>query len=413
MMKILFVNNYLSYPLDSGGSIATDTYLNSLGNVSELHLLLLLKNMVAQCAIDEAIQYYKNFCKTVEIHLIEDINRPKSRKEKLYRYFLGDPIRGDWSETAADIIRKNIRKNKIDLLWAGRTHVGKYLRIARELNIFKILTTHNVESKLVYQRILSSNIKYHIKSWIVWWDIKRLEKKVTKLADLITTISKEDHKYYRKMRGPKSVLYLPFAIKENLIKESEKDLTEEIENRICFIGNLSWFPNIDAAKYLIKTIMPLVWQKSKNIICYIVGKDPPKDLVKMNSEKIKITGAVPSVVPYIKQAAIIVLPLRMGSGIKIKLLESMALEKPVITTTIGAHGIPIENGKHAIVADTPKKIADSIIKLLGDKSLRKELSKSGKQLALENFSEQSLRKSIGEILNLVHNEKSKRYYSHV
>jgi glycosyltransferase involved in cell wall biosynthesis len=149
---------------------------------------------------------------------------------------------------------------------------------------------------------------------------------------------------------------------------------------LVFTGAFSYFPNVDGMEYFLEKIFPIVRQNIPNIKVYVVGSNPPKNLQNLSSENVIVTGYVEDVRPYVDRAAVYVVPLRMGGGTRLKVLEALAMKKPVVSTTIGCEGIEVSDGESLLIADEPEDFAAAVIRLLRDRTYGEQLAHRGYDL---------------------------------
>ena len=158
---------------------------------------------------------------------------------------------------------------------------------------------------------------------------------------------------------------------------------------------MDYQPNVDAVLYFTKEIFPIIKRQTKNAKLFIVGSNPTKKIKQLELEKNKniiITDYVDDVQPFYEQCAISVVPLRAGSGTRLKILESMAFGRPVISTSIGCEGLHVCNNENIIISDKPEKFAMKTIELLQNVNFREKISKNGRNLVEHNYSWESIAK---------------------
>jgi glycosyltransferase involved in cell wall biosynthesis len=151
--------------------------------------------------------------------------------------------------------------------------------------------------------------------------------------------------------------------------------------RIVFTGSMDWEPNIDAMEWFCREIWTTVVSKFPKAKFQIVGRNPHPRVKQLASTTVEVTGTVPSVADYLRDAAVVIVPLRIGGGTRLKIFEAMAMGKALVSTTIGAEGLDVTSGENCILADDPKSFGDSILALLGDVSLRRNYEKAAAALA--------------------------------
>jgi len=147
---------------------------------------------------------------------------------------------------------------------------------------------------------------------------------------------------------------------------------------IVFSGKMSYHANISMVKYLVGEVMPRVWESRPEVLLMIVGKDPPSDVKSMTVDhRITVTGTVKDIRPYLWQATVAVVPLVYGAGIQNKILEAMATETPVVTTSKAISALQTLTGRDILVADTPIDFSNEILRLITDEKFRVEIAKMG------------------------------------
>jgi glycosyltransferase involved in cell wall biosynthesis len=156
---------------------------------------------------------------------------------------------------------------------------------------------------------------------------------------------------------------------------------------LVFTGSMDWLPNDDAIRYFTREIMPLIKNKVPDVTLTVVGRNPAQALVDLSKEdpSLIITGRVDDVRPYMETAAAYIVPLRIGGGTRLKIFEAMAMEKAVISTTVGAEGLPLTNGVELLLADQPATFADAVIRVLTDSAYANDLGQRAAAVVRENF----------------------------
>jgi glycosyltransferase involved in cell wall biosynthesis len=172
------------------------------------------------------------------------------------------------------------------------------------------------------------------------------------------------------------------------------------------MGTLHYPPNADGIRWFAKEIFPQIKREIPSVSLTIIGKNPPADFVQMASENpefIKVTGYVPDLNPYMDQAAIMVVPVRVGGGMRVRILEGFARAMPMVTTTIGLEGIDARLGSDIIVEDTEDAFAKSVVKLFNDPNMQKQLAENGRKLAEDRYDWQAVLETLGSLYADIHN----------
>ncbi len=152
-----------------------------------------------------------------------------------------------------------------------------------------------------------------------------------------------------------------------------------------FVGNYDYPPNVDAALHLAEDIFPRIKQQVPRAHLFLIGSSPPPKLLACASDSIEITGRVPDIRPYFESSLIFISPLRLGAGIKNKVLEAMAMEMPVVATPLSCDGIPVTHGRDVLLGETDDELIGHMIRLLRDNNLRQTLRRNGRRLIEEHF----------------------------
>lgn len=186
------------------------------------------------------------------------------------------------------------------------------------------------------------------------------------------------------VHGPENagdhIITIPIAVDTNEIQPVTR---APAELNIVTVGTLHYQPNADGIRWFINEVFPLVRKELPNISLTIIGKNPPADFVHLaeQDQRVKVTGYVPSLVPYLEQSSLMVVPVRVGGGMRVRILEAFARAVPVVTTTTGLEGIDAQPGQDVLVADQPETFANDVIRLAKDPTLQAALAAKGRQLA--------------------------------
>jgi polysaccharide biosynthesis protein PslH len=181
------------------------------------------------------------------------------------------------------------------------------------------------------------------------------------------------------MTDPSRITVIPTGVDIEYFRPSDH---QEEPNTIVFSGAMDWMPNEDAIVYFIKAILPRIRKHIPSASLCVVGRDPSRGLLQLGASQrgIEVTGRVDDVRPFVRRAAVYVVPLRIGGGTRLKIFEAMAMGKAVVSTTIGAEGLPVHPGQDILIADDPEDFANTTINLLGDPIRRSEIGRTAREL---------------------------------
>jgi polysaccharide biosynthesis protein PslH len=150
-------------------------------------------------------------------------------------------------------------------------------------------------------------------------------------------------------------------------------------------GLMHYRPNIDGAVYFVREILPRILASRPGVVFYIVGAGATDELKRLSSDNVVVTDTVPDVRPYVYKSAVFVVPLRMGGGTRLKVLEGMSMAKAVVSTSVGCEGIDVSHDEHLLIVDEPRAFADAVLRLLADRERRLELGRKGRALVERQY----------------------------
>jgi len=203
--------------------------------------------------------------------------------------------------------------------------------------------------------------------------------------DGILTVSDADRKTLTRLypdAGAKPMWVIPTGVDTEYFAP---DGTAASDARLVFAGSMDWLPNEDAMRFFCHDVLPLIRAEEPRARLSIVGRAPTAAVRALADEHIEVTGTVADVRPFMRKAAVHVVPLRIGGGTRLKIFEAMAMGQAVVSTTIGAEGLPVTDGEHVLIADGPRAFADAVVSLLRDARRRQALSAAARQLVLERY----------------------------
>jgi glycosyltransferase involved in cell wall biosynthesis len=155
---------------------------------------------------------------------------------------------------------------------------------------------------------------------------------------------------------------------------------------MVFTGSMDWLPNEDGVEYFVSQVLPLVRREVPDAQFWAVGRRPSAALRALVSETVHVTGTVDDIRPYLDRGAVCVVPLRSGGGTRIKIFEAMSMGKPVVSTTVGAEGLPVTHDRDILLADSPEDFARATVELLRDPARRRRLGGAARELVQANHS---------------------------
>jgi polysaccharide biosynthesis protein PslH len=245
-----------------------------------------------------------------------------------------------------------------------------------------VLFQHNVETAL-WQRLAAaeSNQVKRAAYWLEAGKMARYEHAAFHKFRHIIAVSENDRQQMLAMNSSCPISIVPTGVDTGQYRVAPPSVADP--PRIIFLGSMDWEPNIDAVLYFCRDIFPHIRARFPSAIFQIVGRNPHRNVQKLASGSVQVTGTVPSVAEFLRDATVVVVPLRIGGGTRLKIFEAMATGRAVISTTIGAEGLAVENGRDLILADHAREFAQAIIRLLDDTALRRQYEQAAARLAAQ------------------------------
>jgi len=227
-----------------------------------------------------------------------------------------------------------------------------------------------------------------------WLKTALYERRILSRYRYIVTVSANDYDIVAGRDGQSEVTLFPNGVDTAYFAPVSPQTNKE--DVLLFVGAFGYGPNVDAFLYFCREIFPLLRARRPQIKFMAVGRDPSPDMKALAEREpgITVIGAVPDVRPYYAQASLAVIPLRLGSGLKLKTLEAFAMEVPVVSTSVGCEGIVAQDGQHLLVASTPETFADKVIWLLEHPDQAYFMARRARQLVEEQYDWQAITKSF-------------------
>jgi len=248
-----------------------------------------------------------------------------------------------------------------------------------------VLFTHNVEAEI--WRRHAGTAGPTPKRWLLaqqWRRMLRFERDAVRRFDRVLAVSEADRETLRRLYGPlPPVDVVPTGVDTTYFAPSD---APEQPGRLVFTGSMDWLPNEDAMLYFARDVLPDIQQQEPLASLSIVGRTPTAAVRRLASTgSIEVTGRVEDVRPHIAAAQVYVVPLRVGGGTRLKIFEAMAMGRPIVSTTVGAEGLPVQAGTHLHIADTPQDFANAVLRLLRDEGERRRLGRAARDLVVERY----------------------------
>lgn len=391
-MKLLWVKTDFLHPTTRGGQIRTLEMLRQLHRKHEVHYV----------AFDDAnnaeglrrSSEYSSFAYPVP-------HRPVSKTSVRFAAQLASglfsplPVAGmRWrSHAMRAVVDHLLSKQRFDAKVCDFLFPSINLG---ELNEW-VLFQHNVETVIWERHAESGSTALHrayfqlqAKRMFAW------EKSVCEAVAHVIAVSAADEQSMRQRFGIRNTSWVPTGVN---LEYFQKPPEAGLQRDLVFVGSMDWMPNIDGMRWFLEEVFPLIRAKLPACSLAIVGRDPPPSILSEAADPhITVTGTVPDVRPFLWDSALSIVPLRVGGGTRLKIFESMAAGTPVVSTTIGAEGLPLRPGETIRIGDSARDFADQCLSLLGDRPARDKMAMDGLALIRAKFSWEQVTQSFENAL---------------
>ncbi len=281
------------------------------------------------------------------------------------------------------VLREKLSRKKYDIVHLESLFMTPYLDTIRKFSKAKVvLRSHNLEH-LIWERLANLEKKSAKRIYLKHLSkkLKKFEKNVLNEVDGIAAISFNDSIRYKSLNCNVPLLTIPFGINLKQYVVKEKPVTEPIS--FFHIGSMNWSPNVEGVNWFVDEIYPQI--KSKTFKLHLAGRDMPNYLTDNSNDNIVNHGEVDSAIDFINDYDVMIVPLLSGSGMRIKIIEAMALGKAVITTKVGVEGIDAKHMKNILIAESDEEFASIIDKLSKDPDLVRKIGSSAKKLVQKKY----------------------------
>ncbi|MEQ1885802.1 MAG: glycosyltransferase [Bryobacteraceae bacterium] len=403
-LRILWVKVGGLLPPDTGGKIRSLQTLKQLARSNQVTLVTFYKEIPDDPHPSLASIFHKVVCipqKTANGGLGQIVNylqllfsRHAYSMQKWYTRGLRERIEETIAEGSFDCIVCDFLYPAGVVPWQGPEP--------------RVLFTHNVEAEIWRRQYqLEKNPLRKLAYWREYRTLVRDEDRYVRLAAHVLTVSDRDRDEFAKVIDASKITAVPTGVDVDYFAPSEQ---EPESGNMVFTGSMDWAPNEDCVQYFARDIWPLVRTQAPESAFWAVGRRPSETLRALHDGRsIHITGTVDDIRPYLQRAQVYLVPMRSGSGTRLKIFEAMAAGKAVVSTTIGAEGLPVTHGENILLADTPQEFAAAAVRVMNDAGLRKTLGRNARRLVEEKYSWAAAGRFFEEILwNVVLQSRHKR-----
>lgn len=359
-MDILQICHKPPYPPSDGGTIAMNNItqgLLDLGHTVKVMAIETPKHPLKKDFVPDS--YYKNT--SLETTFV-DTSVKFTAALKSFLTHQSYQVQRFYSKSFAAKLAEVLKKNHYDIVHLESVFTTPYIPVIRQFSKARIvLRTHNIEH-LIWQR-MAKNEQNPAKKWAIRAfsnQLKRYECALGNMIDAFAAISTPDYQFFKNVFNvPGEVI--PFGINIDAYEPVEDYMASD-KPELFHIGSMDWMPNVEGVEWFLDEVWPSVLTEFPDVTFTIAGRKIPDRISARTERNVSVVGEVPSAHDFMLSKDIMVVPILAGSGIRVKIIEGMALGKVVITTSIGAEGLDVESGKNILIADTPEEFVSAIEK---------------------------------------------------
>lgn len=393
-MKILILDEEFPYPLNSGKRLRTSNLTYELAKSNDVSYIAFGEDE------SDSVKHFKS--KNIHTIPVSPLNNKKSGfsfyLKLLANIFSPDPyiVTSHYSKEFEQKLNDEISKNRYDVLICEWTPYAQYVK--NIIDVKSIIVAHNIESdiwKRYYENETNPLKKFYV--GLQYKKVLEFEKQCFKWVNGATAVSSIDASFIEKLNLPYEPAVIENGVDTDFFQPSNSPL---VKNRLVFTGSMDWRPNQDAAEFFAHDILPLLKKSVPDIEAYFVGRNPPPHIEQLNNiDGIVITGMVDDVRTYIAEASLYIVPLRIGGGSRLKILEAMSMQKPIVSTSIGAEGLEVTDKENILIANKPQEFCDTILQALENKELCQRIAQRGYELVHNTYKWSSISKKLNQYLS--------------
>lgn len=367
-MKILFLTSRLPFPPIGGDRLRTFNFVKYLGARHAVTVVSFVEN---EREVENAAEHRDLYEKLITVPL----PRAKSYLNCVAGVFSSRPLQVHYyrSSRMKAIVDAELASNHYDIVVSHLIRMVQYLPFGGPPRTWIDFTDAISLYHARRSQLPGASSRWSAINWVEARRVGPYERAAMQKADHSIFISSVDAEWFSRS-GDGRIAVVPNGVDLDRFAFEAADYDPD---RIVFLGNMRTFPNTDAALFFARDVLPLVRRERPGATFAIVGNQPPPAIRELhNGRDVIVTGAVDSVIPYLREAAVLVAPMRACSGVQNKMLEALAVGTPVVTTSMGAEGL--ETGT-MVIGNTPEEIARATVEVMNDRGRRQALSEAGRR----------------------------------
>ncbi len=385
-MQILFVSPFLPGPPVFGGQRRIHGLMTALAKSHEISLIALVDPGKDNSA---GLNDARGYCQNI-LTVPDALHRVSGRRKRLLQ-LRSLVSRQSWEQKLhcrpafQRALDAHLEKHHYDVINCEFVFMGGYRFGAKTRGNTRVaLDEHNVEYDILARTADASRFDRKLYNSVNLRKLKQEELAAWARFDGVTFTSDRDREIAQRETPSAVTEVIPNGVDVLTFRPHPEDRTDP--NVILFFGAINYFPNSDAVTFFLQDVFPLLSAKHPNLKVRIVGPGAPQEIRAMGSDRVEVVGFVDDLRAEIARAAVVVAPLRIGGGTRLKILEAMGVAKPIVATRIGAEGIDVQHERDILLADSPEDLARQIERVIQDAELAARVGAAARQTAERQYS---------------------------
>ena len=396
-MKILYLTPYVPYPLNNGGLIRVYHMMVNLGSKHDVTAICMEPDNDAQAQGIKVIEETGISIETVPV-----ARHQKKKLKRIYQLLSlvsAKPYQYKQFHSAAmqNAVTRHLSEGDYDLLLVEFSQMG-YFQLDTDIPSF--IDQHNVEYEIMHRTYETE--KNPLRKLLAYSEWKKFYKQEIENCEKFTgclTTSIRDAEILQQRSPGMECHIIPNGVDSEFFRPATTDSDDFDPNMVLFTGTISYYPNTEGILWFYKNIWPLIKEKNPQATFCIAGKEPPPEVqaIADKDESVTATGMVDDMRDYYNKASVVVVPLRVGGGTRLKILEGMAMSKSIVSTSVGAEGIDHTDGQNILLKDTPEDFSEAVVTVMKDTALRQKLEKGGRDLAEAKYDWRAVTDKLSDV----------------